>query len=132
MADPGPLVRFDDGRGNRLKLGRKDAEARVRQNPGSFIVEDRGRRDEAQAEAREGGLGSRREEAPGQQDEDELEAMKVAELREYAEQHEIDITGARTKAEIIERIEASDGGGKPEAEGEPTSEEPAVEAEAEE
>lgn len=36
-----------------------------------------------------------------------LEDLTVAELRDYADEHDIDLSGASRKAEIIEAIESS-------------------------
>lgn len=41
------------------------------------------------------------------QDEKPLDEMTLAELKEYAKAHDIDLDGARTKATIIEAINAS-------------------------
>lgn len=48
---------------------------------------------------------SSQEEGEGQVD--ELETMTVNELRFYAEESEVDLTGAHLKSEIIERIKAA-------------------------
>lgn len=42
------------------------------------------------------------------QEEKPLEKMKVDELKEYAEAHEIELNGAKTKAEILEAIKAAE------------------------
>lgn len=42
----------------------------------------------------------------GQEDQDNLDDMTLAELKDYAKEHDIDLNGARTKAAIIEAIKA--------------------------
>lgn len=95
MANQGPLVKVDDGRGNRLKLTRKEADARVAANPGAFIV-GQGEVEvaAAPAEVETGGDIS-------------FTSMKVDELRAYAGQEGIDLGDASKKADIIADIIAA-------------------------
>ena len=41
-----------------------------------------------------------------QEDQDSFDDMTLAELKDYAKEHDIDLNGARTKAAIIEAIKA--------------------------
>lgn len=89
--------------GSGVKLSRKDAEAYVASHPGSFIVAPSG----------EPGATAAEQSATRAQDSDEGEGddfqkRTIAELRDHAEANEVDLTGARTKAEILERLTAAD------------------------
>lgn len=46
-------------------------------------------------------------EEPAEDDGDELDGMTVAELRELAEEEEVDLSGVHLKAEIVEKIRAA-------------------------
>lgn len=46
---------------------------------------------------------------PAGPDDADLEVMTVAQLRDYAAREEIDVHGAKTKAELLERIKTAEG-----------------------
>ena len=90
MADQGPLERVDIGRGVLIKMTRSDAAAWRSSHP---IAQS---------------------EPPVEEDDvpeqiSELADMSLAELRIYASAHDIDLGGARSKADVLARVETPAG-----------------------
>ena len=95
MAYQGSLVRVDQGNGSLVKLSQKEADAFIAANAGAKIVGTPG-------------PGSDEVEMPEQPSEVEvnIDRMNRAQLDAYAAEHNIDISGAKNKDEVIERINA--------------------------
>lgn len=92
MAYQGPLVRVDRGDGILIKMTRQEAQRFIRANAGAKrVATPSGRTGPAAVEVEEEGDGS-------------IESMTVNDLRNHAEEKNIDLSGARTKDQILERI----------------------------
>lgn len=86
------------------------AENGMEDKPGGLNPEKKEAEDAKVAEAKmanklraDGESGELKKAADG----DKLDKMKAAELRAYAEEHGIDLEGATTKAEVLEKVKAS-------------------------
>lgn len=98
MADQGPLVRVNTQGDVLIKMTPKEAEAYIAANPGAKVVgtppppSD----DVPMPQASESALLN-------------YEEMTLPELRDYADSHNVDLTDATRKADVIERIQAAEG-----------------------
>lgn len=112
MAHQGSLVRVDRGDGRLIKLTRAEADRAVaaggRIVPTPAAVSDDIPMPEPPAEVLSV--------VEGQVEEVDLETMKKAELIAFAEEHEIDLGGAKSNDEIRAAIEAASGTSEPEEE----------------
>lgn len=97
MAHQGSLVRVDRGDGNLIKMTQKDADAFIARTTGAKVV------------ATPGPV-SDDVEMPGQPAEVEadFDGMTRPQLDAYAAEHNVDISGAGNKAEVIERIRTAE------------------------
>lgn len=95
------MIRVDRGDGKLLQFQPNDVDAFLKATPGAKRVATpvpSGALSAAE-QAATAALGSV----------DDVDNMTVAQLKTYAEAHDIDLSGASVKADILERIKANEG-----------------------
>lgn len=101
MADQGPMLRVKDANGNLFNMSKADADKFRAANPGASVVGNRERAADDEVVAMP-------DEDDEQGDSEKYGAMKKPELVSLASTRGISLEGNKTKAEIIELLEADD------------------------